>query len=488
MHNAGSSLNGLDGSSPPTMTAEGRMTSNMGTPARHSHDSAESTLRGDGTEESGDASGRHPKSFDTEMGGVDEGFERKSYRHNPRLWSRWFGMPVRDGAKRYLKDEQEEEEDGLLLEADVARPGKTRHGKRKQSLNFRIYCGTIGSSIISVLLIVNIFIGVAFLFVPPGGYDPFINWGKPGTSTEGLAWYPTDFLRDVIPIPCHSHNDYWRKVPLFSALYTGCIGVEADVWHFGDMLYVGHNTAALTANRTFQSLYINPLVEILERQNPKTEFYNGSLHGVFDTDPEQSLTLLVDVKTNGFDTWPVVLEQLEPLRERGWLSFVENDVIHRRPITVVGTGGAPFDLLTANATYRDAFYDAPLNLMNQDQEAAARVKKSSFLDALSFTRPRDSPQGKTGTSPTDDYNPLNSFYASVSFRSSVGPVWWRLNSDQIQLIRSQIQGAHQRGLKARFWDQPSWPKSLRNHVWDVLIKEQIDLLNVDDLEGVKGVW
>ncbi len=292
----------------------------------------------------------------------------------------------------------------------------------------------------------------------------------------------------MIPIPCHSHNDYWRDVPLFSALYTGCISVEADVWHLGDMLYVGHNRASLTANRTFQSLYVNPLVEILERQNPKTEFYNGTRHGVFDTDPEQTLILLVDVKTDGRTTWPVVLEQLEPLRERGWLSFIENDVIHRRPVTVVGTGGTPFDMLTANSTYRDAFYDAPLNLMNPDQRTAASVKKDSSLDVFSFMRPRDSPQGKAGTSPEDDYNPQNSFYASVSFRSSIGRVWWRLSNDQIDLIRSQIQGAHERGLKARFWDQPSWPKSLRNHVWDVLVQEEIDLLNVDDLEGVKGVW
>jgi len=57
----------------------------------------------------------------------------------------------------------------------------------------------------------------------------FAGWGKPGTGTGSLAWYPTDFLRDVVPVPCHSHNDYWRKVPVFSALHMGCTGIEADV-------------------------------------------------------------------------------------------------------------------------------------------------------------------------------------------------------------------------------------------------------------------
>lgn len=28
----------------------------------------------------------------------------------------------------------------------------------------------------------------------------------------------------------HSHNDYWRDVPLFSALSHGVTSVEADVW------------------------------------------------------------------------------------------------------------------------------------------------------------------------------------------------------------------------------------------------------------------
>jgi hypothetical protein len=36
-----------------------------------------------------------------------------------------------------------------------------------------------------------------------------------------------------VPVGCHSHNDYWRRVPLYSALQAGCIGVEADVWLFG---------------------------------------------------------------------------------------------------------------------------------------------------------------------------------------------------------------------------------------------------------------
>ena len=36
------------------------------------------------------------------------------------------------------------------------------------------------------------------------------SWGAPGSPTHEDAHYPTDFSRDITPIPCHSHNDYWR--------------------------------------------------------------------------------------------------------------------------------------------------------------------------------------------------------------------------------------------------------------------------------------
>jgi len=59
----------------------------------------------------------------------------------------------------------------------------------------------------------------------------------------------------------------------------------------------------------------------------------------------------------------------------------------------------------------------------------------------------------------------------------------------MRIIRGQIRGAHRRGLKVRYWDLPAWPLGLRNHIWDVLIREGVDILNVDDLRSVsKMAW
>ena len=347
------------------------------------------------------------------------------------------------------------------------------------------------------LLLINLSLGIATM-VWNGDVDHALqNWGREGTGTEGLSWYPTDFTRDIQPIPCHSHNDYWRRVPLFSALRAGCTGVEADVWLYDEDLFVGHNTASLQRNRTFQSLYVNPLVKILTDQNTPTDFYNGTGHGVFDTDPGKSLTLLVDVKTEGATTWPWVLAQLEPLRERGWLTFMDNGTVNMRPITVVGTGNTPFDVLTRNHTYRDAFFDAPLTEMWEPHHNNPNGAPPDAIDQDDDANPRpvikapeNVGQGLSGVLPTDEFSTLNSYYASASFNDAVGRMWrGHLSPKQIKIIRGQVRGAHKRGLKARYWDLPSWPLGLRNHVWDVLVKEGVDILNVDDLRAAsRQVW
>ena len=33
---------------------------------------------------------------------------------------------------------------------------------------------------------------------------------------------------------------------------------------------------------------------------------------------------------------------------------------------------------------------------------------------------------------------------------------------------------------------PAWPLGLRDYVWEVLVKEGVDILNVDDLRGARG--
>ncbi len=302
---------------------------------------------------------------------------------------------------------------------------------------------------------------MSFVFIlihrlsPPirrNGVHEIVNhWRAEDPTREIPSFRYQDFSRDIKPIPCHSHNDYMREVPLYQAIEAGCTSVEADIWLEDKELYVGHHSWTLTSSSTLKKLYIDPLVAILEHQNNKSRLHagdeSGRVFGVYDTDPDVSLVLLLDFETDGKQAWLTVQEQLEPLRERGMLTSWNGDTkaITQRPVTVVGTGYAPFDLIVANTTYRDVFFDAP-------------------LDQLS-----------------DKYTPENSFYASCSFLTAVGIFWLRPSSSQVAQVKSQIEAASRRGLISRYWDAPDWPISRRNNVWNFLLENGIGILNVNDV-------
>ena len=291
------------------------------------------------------------------------------------------------------------------------------------------------------------------------------SWGQANSITGPQAQYPTDFSRDIHPIPCHSHNDYWRRVPLFDALYAGCVSVEADVWFSPTDLLIGHKAGDLTQSRTLKSLYIDPIVSILSHQNSGSSPLGVNTtvkHGVFDTNSSTPLVLLIDIQTDGAKTFLAVQQALEPLRTRGWLTHFNGSAVVDGLVTVVGTGETPFDLITANTTYRDIFYDAPLEDL----------------------------WGENVSNGSSRYTSENSYYASTNFEAAVGKPWHGiLTPKQVEMVRGQVGEAQKRGIRARYWNTPNWPASRKEHVWDVLEKEGVGVLNADDLQGVsKRSW
>lgn len=334
-------------------------------------------------------------------------------------------------------------------------------------------------------------------------------WGRPGHVGDGLVEYPTDATRDVIPIACHSHNDYWRRVPLFEAIHWGCTSVEADVWLFDDSLFVGHGMQSLTRERTFKALYVDPLVNMLDTMNAAREPGSSTVNGIFEADPQQSLVLLVDIKSDPHATYRLLEQQLEALREKDYLTYHNGKQLVQRAITVVGSGLTPFNLIQEDNERRDIFFDAPLDLFweapaspvvatdtsdtrpNEMDYGTAMVRApANTSHSYLLSRPDIVPiseQQRKGMGVdyvSDDFDTSNSFYASTSFSKSVGFVWrGQLSPRQKEIVRGQIRGAKKRGLKVRYWDTPAWPVSARNLIWQVLMDEGADILNVDDLKG-----
>ncbi|KAF8898655.1 hypothetical protein BD779DRAFT_1430808 [Infundibulicybe gibba] len=273
------------------------------------------------------------------------------------------------------------------------------------------------------------------------------------SSNSPLLKYPTQLTQNIVPKPIHSHNDYWRDVPLLTAVSFGVASVEADVWLVDGDLFVGHELAALTKDRTFDSLYVQPLLKMVMLQNPKDQFTVNQTrpNGVFDTSSGTPLQLLVDMKTDGVATLPFVLKALDPLRRAGFLTTFANGTLTQSAVTVVGTGNTPLEDVK-KLSPRDVFFDAPL---------------TGLTDASNTTWDRT-------------LSPL----ASTDYEVAVG--WSGINnisSEQLSNITQFVNDAHSRGIAARFWDTPGWPISARDAVWKQLLESGADWLNADDLEA-----
>lgn len=284
-------------------------------------------------------------------------------------------------------------------------------------------------------------------------------WRQPSDSVPLIlyaSYSGSNF--DVAPLPCHSHNDYWRKVPLFEALSYGCASVEADIFlsdkpvHDGIKnveLYVGHERSVLNPDRTLTSLYLAPLFRILYEQMPAEE--DEASEGIFGSSPSTTLVLLVDFKPskNSSAVWQALELHLTTFRGFNWLTRWDHERNERvpGPLTIVATGDAPFEKIAASV-HGDVFYDAPLDKLATD----------------------------------DRYNESNSYYASASLSGLVGKVGLgnSLSSAQVDDLSSAVGFAKEKGLVTRVWDIPKWPVATRNKLWGQVIEAGVGVLNVDE--------
>lgn len=93
----------------------------------------------------------------------------------------------------------------------------------------------------------------------------------------------------------HSHNDYEQKVPFWYALGSGAHSIEADVFLENSELFVAHNQKDITKERTFESLYLNPLNKALSMNMIKQE----------------SLQILIDIKTDAKTTLAQIVKNIQ---------------------------------------------------------------------------------------------------------------------------------------------------------------------------------
>ena len=193
----------------------------------------------------------------------------------------------------------------------------------------------------------------------------------------------------------HSHNDYENEAPFFTAYNAGFGSIEADVFPVNGRLYVAHDKASITPERTLQSLYLDHLLSKLT------------------ADKSRHLILLVDIKENYDLSLPILIEELSPLQP----------IIATGQLKIVISGNRPVPSQFSN--YPDYIY------FDDDQSRVSSTKQWGRVGLVSLR------------------------FSNLSSWKGDGKIF----KEEKLRIKSTVDSVHKAGKKIRFWASPDNPES-----------------------------
>ncbi|QDV53295.1 phosphatidylinositol-specific phospholipase C/glycerophosphodiester phosphodiesterase family protein [Gimesia fumaroli] len=229
----------------------------------------------------------------------------------------------------------------------------------------------------------------------------------------------------------HAHNDYYHSRPLLDALDNGFWSVEADIFLVDGELLVGHSRSELSRERTLQKLYLNPLKEYFQNHPLKTD------------EKSPPFTLLVDIKTNGEEVYPVLREQLQ--KYKTLLCTFKDGKIIRGPVQVVISGDRPVKMIEADNP-RYVGIDGRLSDLDSD-------KPSHLMPLISDRWTSHFQYRGKGQMPKAERARLNKI----------------------------VKQAHAAGRRVRFWATPE-----SEEMWQELVAADVDHINTDQLEKLNA--
>lgn len=220
-------------------------------------------------------------------------------------------------------------------------------------------------------------------------------------------------------VNAHSHNDYEQAHPFWSAWNAGFGSIEADIFLVNGKLLVAHSKDELKLNRSLDSLYLQPLLSVIRKNN-------GSPYA----DKKRELQLLIDIKMDSVNTLNKLIEVLKQYQE----------IIQNPLIKVVITGNRPAQEYFA--TYPSFIWF--------DGEAYKTYSKKALTKIVMLS---------------DDFKNYSK--------------WDGLNALSItdsSILKNTIDKAHMLKKKIRFWDAPDNENS-----WKTFISLGVDYINTDHI-------
>lgn len=238
------------------------------------------------------------------------------------------------------------------------------------------------------------------------------------------------------PYPAHAHNDYNHERPLFDALENNFRSIEADVYSRGDSLYVAHNRGDIRPGRTLRALYLEPL---------RIYFEEGRGSQYDSTSP---LILLIDFKDQGVPTYKLldrILHDYEAM-----LCSVSPEGYHPGRVMAIISGNRPIEYMQ-ELPKRMAFVDGRMKDLQQGYSPDLMpLVSDNWTNHFSWTGKGDMPEHESAK------------------------------------LKTFVKEAHENGQLIRFWATPDRPGQERNAIWKELLEAGVDLINTDDLEGLRA--
>lgn len=234
------------------------------------------------------------------------------------------------------------------------------------------------------------------------------------------------------PLVCaHAHNDYLHPHPLTDALECGFCSVEADIFLVEGELLVGHYHWQLNGEKTLRKLYLKPLYQRVQKNSGRV-YPDGPL-----------FTLLIDIKENGEQVYPVLKQQLGEFESM--LSGLRNDKYEQKAIQIVISG------------------DCPRESIKSDQNRLVSI---------------DGRLGDLDSNAPAHLIPLISAPWGSNFK-------WRgrskITDAELSRLNAMVTKAHAADRRVRFWASPE-----SETVWQQLLDSDIDHINTDQLKRLQS--
>ena len=236
---------------------------------------------------------------------------------------------------------------------------------------------------------------------------------------------------EVTPLrQAHAHNDYHHSMPLHDALECGFTSVEADIYLVDGDLLVGHARSELQPERTLQRLYLDPLRERIRE-------HDGHVYH-----SDEQFKLLIDIKSRGAETYEALDSVLAEYADM--FTRTEHGTVSQGPILAVVSG-------------------------NRDRRVID-VDSTRFVGV-------DGRLSDLGSKDSPDLLPWISDRWGAHFKwDGTGEI----PDDERQKLADIVEQAHREGRAVRFWATPE-----TRAMWKVLADAKVDMINTDDLTGLR---